>query len=90
MFYASDGTGVSMSFKLEFSCSNNEVECFAYRANLFLVDEIPRLSGRENSMLIIKQVNRKFTLKRLLLYLSNCCLEVDQIFLQYLVRACAH
>lgn len=65
VFYASDGSDVSMSFKLEFPCSNNEAECFAYMSDLCLADEISRLFVRGNSRLIIKQINGEFMLKEI-------------------------
>lgn len=40
VFYASDGTDISRSFKLEFPCSNSEAEYEALITGLFFVLKI--------------------------------------------------
>lgn len=68
MLYASDGTTVLMSFKLEFPCSNNEAEYEALIITLFTpVDKDLYALFAGYSKLIINQVKREFTLQEIAL-----------------------
>lgn len=60
--YAHDGIKITLSFKLEFLCSNNEAEYESLVMGLSLPYrwEFVGFKVQGDSMLIIKQVNRKF------------------------------
>lgn len=86
VLHAPDDTDVSLSFKLDISCSNNETEYEATVIGIFyaLQAGIQRLHLQGDSMIIIDQVTGEHDLKKLL---TNCTSEADKIFLKCLVRA---
>lgn len=73
----SDGTNISLSFKLEFLCSNDEAE---YMTLILLMSAlhmgIHRLYVQGDTRLIIKQVNGACALKEIACVLMNYHLKV--------------
>lgn len=67
MLYAPDRTNISLPFKLEFFCTKNKAKYKDLVIEFIsaLKMENQRLRVKEDSKLIIKQVNSEFTLKEI-------------------------
>lgn len=80
VLYEPDGTSISLSFKLEFPCSNNgaEYEVRTIGLAFTLHMEVRKLRMQGDSGLII-QHNGEFALKEITLLLINCYPEASQI-----------
>lgn len=65
VLYDSDGVSISLSFKLEFPCSNNVAEYEALILGLIATLKlgVKKLQVQGDSKLIIEQVNGEFALK---------------------------
>lgn len=94
MLYAPSGTNISVAFKLEFSCTNNEAKYEALIIGLTttLNMGILRLRVQGDLKLIIKQVNGEFELNEIsLMYfrmvVQNLVKSFENIHFQHTSRA---
>lgn len=67
VLYDPGGVNISLSFKLEFPCSNNVVEYGALLLGLISAPKlgVQKLLVQGDSKLVIEQINREFALKKL-------------------------
>lgn len=84
--YTSDGIDVSLPFKLDFPCSNNEAK--RYRADFCPKDGSPLALCTSYSRLIIKQVNEEFKLKEITLMSYGIATQKLIKSFQVFLRAC--
>lgn len=79
--YALDGTDISLAFKLEFFCTNNEIKYGALVIVLILALKMGLQGFRVQGDLkfIIKQVNGEFALKKSALYPTELLSRASQI-----------
>lgn len=91
LLYVSDGMELSLLFKLEFHCSNNEIEYATLIVGSISTSQIgiSRVYFQDNSKLSLNRSMRICNKRNYLSGLLNRGLEVKKIFLKYPIRTYA-